>query len=340
MGLRRRYELRDSLLGLNAPELPITGPERWINTSPLKLSDLRDKIVMIDFWTYSCINCLRTLPYLKQWYDMYSDAGFVIIGVHTPEFEFEKDRANVENFIKKNDINYPVVLDNDYLIWDAFTNKYWPRKFLINTKGKIVFDHIGEGGYEETEQTIKDLLRTIGADIAPLPEIFATMPPQGNTCYPMTPEIYCGYERGLLGNREDFTIDDTAQYSDPGTREEGLIYLSGYWKAMSEFLEYSSDRSGGYLEIFFKGVEANAVLKLGGASGPVKVLIQLDGLDIDKNEAGEDIMWDDNGHSYVEVTEPKMYGLIKADKYIKGRLRLFPAKSPFRIYAFTFGNCI
>lgn len=340
MGPRRRYELGDSLVGLNAPEFPDLSTDRWINTDPIKLRDISNKIVMIDFWTYSCVNCLRTLPFLNKWYDTYAENGFLIIGVHTPEFEFEKNRDNVEAFVKKSKINYPVVMDNDYMIWDAYTNKYWPRKFLINTAGKIVFDHIGEGGYEETEQTIKDLLKTIGTDIIRLPDITSTMPPQGGTCYPMTPEIYCGYERGLLGNKSDFEMDTEAQYTDPGTREEGLIYLSGQWAAMSEFLEYTSGKAEGYLEIFFKGVEANAVLKIADNGPAVKTYVQLDGLNIDKEKAGEDVQWDAEGHSYVEVSEPRMYRLVKANKYIKARLKLSPVDRAFRIYAFTFGNCV
>lgn len=341
MGIRRRYELGDSLVGLNAPELPDLTKNDWINSEPLKLRDLRDKIVMLDFWTYSCVNCLRTLPYLKRWYDSYKNMGLTIIGVHTPEFAFEKNRNNVSNFVRDNEINYPVVMDNDYLIWDLYANKYWPRKFLINTKGKIVFDHIGEGGYEETENTIKDLLKTVGADIAPLPAITAAMPPQGGVCYPMTPEIYCGYERGLLGNPGDFTMDEPALYDDPGTRQEGLIYLSDKWSAAPQFLEYSADKPGGYIEIAFKGVEVNAVLDSGNnASLTVKAVVEFDGLPIEKANAGKDVLWDTDGQSYLDVREPRMYSIIDANKYIKGRLRIMPQREVFRIYAFTFGNCI
>ena len=144
---------------VKAPEL--TGIDSYINTAnnqPVKLSDLNGKVVLLDFWTYTCINCIRTIPYLNDWYDRYSDQGFVIVGVHSPEFDFEKNLENVQDAVKEFGIKYPVVLDSEHKTWDAYSNNYWPRHYLIDSQGYIRDDHIGEGGYNETEKTIQTLL--------------------------------------------------------------------------------------------------------------------------------------------------------------------------------------
>ena len=132
--------------------------DNWLNSQPLTMADLKGKVVLVDFWTYSCINCIRTLPYTTKWYDTYKDKGFVIIGVHTPEFSFEKDASNVEKAISQFNIHYPVVQDNDYSIWTAYGNEYWPAEYLINQKGEIVEEHFGEGNYDVTENNIRQLL--------------------------------------------------------------------------------------------------------------------------------------------------------------------------------------
>jgi thiol-disulfide isomerase/thioredoxin len=133
----------------------ITG---YINTDPVKLGDLNGKVVLVHFWTYTCINCMHTIPYLNKWYENYADKGLVIIGIHTPEFEFEKNTDNVKQAVKDYQIEYPVLQDNNYATWKAYQNKYWPRDYLIDTQGFIRYDHIGEGGYDETEKAIQSLL--------------------------------------------------------------------------------------------------------------------------------------------------------------------------------------
>ena len=130
----------------------------YINTKPISLDDLKDKVVLVDFWTYSCINCIRTIPHLNEWYDKYSDKGLVIVGIHTPEFNFEKDSNNVKSAVQKFGIKYPVLQDNDKETWDEYDNRYWPRKYLVDDEGYIRYDHIGEGAYNETEKVIQTLL--------------------------------------------------------------------------------------------------------------------------------------------------------------------------------------
>jgi thiol-disulfide isomerase/thioredoxin len=142
--------------GSAAPEF--AGIDQWLNSPPLSLKALRGKVVLVDFWTYSCINCINTLPYVKQWHEKYKDQGLVIVGVHTPEYPFEKSTANVQTALKRFDIRYPVALDNSYGTWSAFHNQYWPATYLIDAEGRIVYQHFGEGRYAETEAAIRKLL--------------------------------------------------------------------------------------------------------------------------------------------------------------------------------------
>ncbi len=200
LGVIRPQEVGDFQ---KAPELQ--GIVSYLNTDGIRLSDLNGKVVLIDFWTYSCINCIRTLPYLKEWHSKYSDKGLEIIGVHTPEFEFEKDYDNVKMAVEKYGIKYPVVLDNDYKTWNAYKNQFWPRKYLIDANGFIRYDHIGEGAYEETEKKIQELLAEMGSkvdqEISKPQNVIDVNPIKVNT-----PELYLGYKfaRASLGNSEGF----------------------------------------------------------------------------------------------------------------------------------------
>ncbi|AGW94057.1 MULTISPECIES: thioredoxin family protein [Cupriavidus] len=139
-----------------APEF--TGIEKWLNSEPLTVAGLRGKVVLVDFWTYECINCIRTLPHVRQWYDKYRDKGLVVVGVHTPEFAFEKSTANVQAAIKRFDIRYPVAQDNAYATWNAWRNQYWPALYLIDANGQVIYKHFGEGNYKETEAAIQQAL--------------------------------------------------------------------------------------------------------------------------------------------------------------------------------------
>lgn len=162
---------------------------QWFNSSPLSLKDLKGKVVLVDFWTYTCINCIRTLPYTKAWYDKYKDKGFVLVGVHTPEFEFEKDPKNVNNAIHSFGITYPVVQDNDYKIWNSFGNQYWPAEYLIDKNGQIVHTQFGEGDYDVTEKNIQDLLSQGG------PQVTAPLVNANYEIDTQTPETYLGSNR-------------------------------------------------------------------------------------------------------------------------------------------------
>ena len=220
---------RQSSLPIIDKAAEIVGILDWINSKPLKIEQLKGKVVLVDFWTYSCINCIRTLPYLKSWYEKYSGNGLIIIGVHTPEFEFEKDLINVKRAVEKYGIKYPVALDSNRETWSAYKNNFWPRKYIIDGQGNIRFDHIGEGGYEETESVIQQLLREINPNLSVnMTSIFSdTDFSQINT-----PELYLGYQfaRSPLGNPEGFSPGQIVEYKNAKPELANTIYLGGKWK--------------------------------------------------------------------------------------------------------------
>ena len=153
--------------GTSAPDF--VGIDRWLNSPPLSMEELRGKVVLIDFWTYSCINCERTLPYVRNWHEKYSDRGLVVVGVHSPEFEFEKDLDNVKEAIVRLGVSWPVATDNQFRTWRSYENRWWPHKFLIDQDGQIRYHHIGEGAYEETELHIRNLLEEANSDVSDIP---------------------------------------------------------------------------------------------------------------------------------------------------------------------------
>src|SRR6516164_5895507 len=224
-------QVNDTIL---APELE--GGE-WIQQGPVQLEPLRgQKVVLLDFWDYTCVNCIRTLPYVSEWHRRYAEKGLVVVGVHAPEFSFARDRANVLEAIARFRLDYPIVLDNTYSIWRAYSNRYWPAKYLIDPQGRLRYYHFGEGLYQETEQQIQKLLNELDptaqfpAPIAPIRE--SDQP--GAVCYRVTPELYLGYARGQFGNPAGIMRDKSFAYADPGRYIEGAAYLTGRWLVTEE----------------------------------------------------------------------------------------------------------
>lgn len=327
--------------GVRAPEL--VGDERdWLNSPAIRLRDLRDKVVLLDFWDYTCVNCLRTLPYVKAWHERYSDLGLVVIGVHTPEFEFAKSRRNVSAAVRDLGIAYPVLLDSNYANWENFANRYWPRKFLVDPDRRIVHDRIGEGAYGETEAAIQRQIHRL-APGATMPEPVAPVRPEdvpGTICYPTTPETYAGFRRGTIGNPEGYAPYAAFAYSDPGKRQDGVIYLRGTWRATPEGLIHARETTEpeDYLALRYHALEVNAVIKP-ERDVEVDVLVLQDGKPLRKEDAGKDIRLTEDGEAYVRVTEPRMYHLVRNERFGSHEIRLHTASDAFGLYAFTFGSC-
>jgi thiol-disulfide isomerase/thioredoxin len=316
-----------------APEL--TNVNGYINSEPITLADLRGKVVLVDFWTYSCINCIRTIPYLNAWYEKYADNGLVIVGVHTPEFEFEKDYNNVKAAVEKFDIKYPVAQDNEKGTWDAYENRYWPRKYLIDNEGYIRYDHIGEGAYAETEKVIQSLLaeRTeyIGANVTIDKSISNPESSQSvNFDSINTPELYFGYEysRAPLGNSEGYQPDQVVNYTVPDDTKiaPNRIYLAGEWKNNADHMELQSEV--GRIVLSYS---AKAVNIVAGGKGELHILE--DNSPLDDSSSGTDISEDGT----VKIDGQRLYNVVEHEEYGNHQIAIEVAGRGFQIYTFTFG---
>lgn len=318
-----------------APEFPAN--LEWLNSKSLSLSKLRGKVILLDFWTYSCVNCIRTFPHLKRWHKTYKDKDFIIIGVHTPEFEFEKDSARLKQALKKYGISYPVVMDNDYKIWKSYQNKWWPRHFLIDANGFIVYDHVGEGGYAETEQAIQKALQANGKNN--LPQIPPDESIGGKVCYRTTPELYLGYARGNYGNTDIIKPHSETAYSDTNHDQEDTPYLYGHFKVEAEYTEHSKDIAGynEYIQLKYSAFGVNLVIDPGKHSG-IKLKVELDNQPLAEDMIGSDIKIE-NGESFLHLDKARMYEIVNADTYHSGRLKIKIQDSGIRFYAFTFNSC-
>jgi thiol-disulfide isomerase/thioredoxin len=313
-----------------APEL--AGISSYINTDEFKLADLKDKVVLIDFWTYSCINCIRTIPYLNAWHEKYSDEGLVIVGIHAPEFDFEKNPGNVRAAVEKFGIKYAVVQDNEHETWDAYQNRYWPRKYLVDDEGYIRYDHIGEGAYAGTEKVIQSLLQERAANSG------QAMAVDGSFVSPdaqkvdfgsiNTPELYFGFDfaRAPLGNPEGFRPEQAVKYriADDQEFEPNLIYLSGEWENKADYMELKSGVGRIVLEYSAKSVNIVA-----GSAGTVYVSVDGKSPFARGADVGED--------GKFTVDEQRLYNVASHKTYGEHRIIMDVVGEGFQIYTFTFG---
>jgi thiol-disulfide isomerase/thioredoxin len=318
-----------------APEF--SGITSYINTNETKLSELKGKVVLVDFWTYSCINCIRTLPYLVDWNQKYSDKGLAIVGIHSPEFEFEKNIDNVKQAVTRFGIKYPVLLDNDHGTWNAFQNSYWPRKYLIDSEGYIRYDHIGEGGYVETENAIRNLLaersNQQGIEISNLNQTKLNIPGAASVDFNQikTPELYFGYQyaRDQLGNIEGFKPENAVNYTTPGSNlEPNVIYLQGLWKNNPDSMELVGPE--GKIMLGYSAKSVNIV-----AGGKGEIAVKEDGKDTQTNNPSKGNDVDVNGK--LSIDGQRLYNIADHTKYGNHNIEI-NAKGPgFKIYTFTFG---
>ncbi len=293
----------------------ITTPNDFINTdgNPVTIGEfVGKKVVLLDIWTYSCINCQRTTPYLNAWHEKYKDKGLVIIGLHTPEFEFEKVYQNVLEATKRLEIKYPVVLDNDYSTWNAYQNRFWPRKYLIDIDGYVVYDHIGEGGYEETEQKIQDALAermaVLGESGTIDQSITKEIPVQGGV---RSPEVYFGSAREP--NEKDFLFpsngwDVTPEFAQNVASDARIIY------------QYTAK------DVFFVAESDTEIV--------VEVLRDGEPLGL---EAGSDIVRTLDGKTVLKIKEARLYKIIQGNQSETNTLELKIQKPGLKAFTFTFG---
>ncbi len=313
----------------------IVGIADYINITPQELDEkIKDSVVLYDIWTYSCINCIRTLPYITAWDEKYADQGLLIIGIHSPEFEFEKDIENVNRAVEKHGIMYPVVLDNDWETWDAFENRYWPRKFIADHEGYIRYDKIGEGGYKETEQMIQQLLAERAASLglqAAAADTLVDIEEFEHTAF-RTPELYFGYyfaqNRNNLGSQEGFNPGQTITYEEPDNVNQNKFYMVGTWTNGRDGMALVSDE--GKVLLLYSAKEVNIV-----ASGKSTIKVLVDGKPISSSIAGTDV---DIGTSTIVTDTPRLYNVISAQASSTHNLELHVQNGGnFEIFTFTFG---
>ncbi|MBA3866928.1 MAG: cytochrome c biogenesis protein DipZ [Solirubrobacterales bacterium] len=305
-----------------APEF--TETERWFNTpgdKPLTMKGLRGRVVLIDFWTYTCVNCIRTLPYLNAWEQRYAKDGLTIVGVHTPEFSFEHDAGNVEAAISREGIHYPVVQDNEYGTWNAYGNQYWPAEFFVDANGHVRYADFGEGNYGKKEEVIRQLLAEAGKKLpAKAGQVRAVAPSDA----PLTPETYLGPERA-----ERFTNSELSpglnDFTAPSALPLNEYAYHGSWRIALK----SATAEGGSLDLHFAARRVYMVLGSPGVDRRVRV--KLDGKPISAADAGTDVR---NG--VVDVTAQRLYNLVNLSKVEDHVLELEPEKGVTG-YAFTFG---
>ena len=319
---KSRYKMAPDLVGI----------ANYINTTPEQLAkEMEGKVILYDIWTYSCINCVRTLPYITAWNDKYADEGLLIIGIHSPEFEFEKNLSNVQMAVSKHGIKYPVVLDNDWETWKAFENRYWPRKYLADHEGYIRYDHIGEGAYQETEKIIQQLLdeRALALGMQTVSaESLVDLEEFQHTAF-RTPELYFGYKfaegRNQLGNSEGFSPNSKVTYSLPDKFLQHYFYLDGTWENLEGSMRLLSD--SGTIVLLYHAKEVNIV-----TANDAELKIFLDESPIPETYAGEDVV-----SGIVTTAEAGLYNIVNSKEAASHILKIEISEPGFEIYTFTFG---
>ncbi|HZQ80212.1 MAG TPA: redoxin domain-containing protein [Acidimicrobiia bacterium] len=309
------------------PPAPALHAKGWLNSPPVTPKDLTGKVVVYDFWTYSCVNCVRTLPYVRAWWDRYQKDGLVVVGVHSPEFDFEKDHANVAQAVTRLGVTWPVALDDNHAIWDDFNNQYWPAKWITDRQGRIRYFHPGEGSYDETENVIRSLL---GVD--------PSSPRAGDPKQPkaapddvlrnITQETYLGTDRG--------SVAQAGQHDYPaGKLQSNQPALTGTWDAEPQFVRSVSP--GATLSLQYYAREVNLVMASAAPGASVDVTVELDGRPLPASFRTADTRVDPDGSTSVRVQASDLYRLVLGPKVEQHAVRLTPRSPGLEAFAYTFG---
>ena len=337
-------------MNFRAPEFPPPDAEQygitWINTFPLTMQGLRGKVVLIDFWEYTCINCIRTFPENQEWYHRYHRYGFEIIGVHDPEFDIAYSVDNVREAVQRFKLPYPVVIDDQFRIWKSYNNNSWPSRFLVDANGVVRFHRNGEGGDDAFEHAIQALLKEAHPDIQ-FPAEY-TIPPETNSfafsCGIPTQEMYVGDwgDRGILSNPEGYHQGKTIDYRLPSSVEDGHAVLSGRWETDRSGMIYrgkSKNHQPGpdRLLMRYHARELYSVLNVSHGR-PSRLYIEQDGKWLTKTNKGVDVQFDPQGRSYIEVHRSRMYYLVANPAFGSHTVTLRPTNTGLTVNSFTFGN--
>jgi peroxiredoxin len=319
----------------------------WINSPPLTMAELRGRVVMIDFWEYTCINCIRTFPENKKLWERYRKDGFVLIGVDDAEFTSAAPVERVREAVQRFALPYPVVVDYRYQIWNAYKNSAWPNVFLIDANGYIRYNHPGEGDDKEIESAIQGLLKEahpgleFSASYTIAPDVNPSAPGCGGE---PTPEMYVGdwYGRGTLANPEGYHDRKTVDYAQQNSVEDGRVVLSGRWETDKNGMIYRGKHKGNEAgqdraTLRYHARELYSVMNLARGHSS-RLYIMQDGKPLTAANKGADVHFDSEGRSYIEVREPRMYYVVQNPEFGSHTLELFPSSDGLMIDSFTFGN--
>ena len=327
------------LIGKPAPSLD--GALTWLNGDEVTLDGLRGKVVLVHFFDYSCINSIRTFPYLLEWERRYAPLGLQVVGIHSPEFDFGLVPANVQASVQRAGLTHPIAVDSYLKITGTYQNRYWPRILLFDKAGIVRFDHTGEGQYAELERMLQTLLR----ELNPQAKLPAVMPPVHDfdrtnaVCYVVTPDLYLGRVRGDLGNPEGATTNGIVTFHLPAELEEGVIYAQGDWTVHDDYMRHAVDKDEltDSLALAYRATELNAVMKPEGIYW-MQVFVKQDGQPVPKAAAGTDIQYDDAGRSYVKVDTARLYNLTYRQPYQRFEVQLSARGKGLSVYGFSFGT--
>ena len=318
----------------------------WINSHPLTMAQLRGNVVMIDFWEPTCINCIRTFPENKKWWERYHQDGFEIIGVEDPEFDIMDSVEHVRDAVKRFQLPYPIAVDDHFQIWNAYKNNSWPNRFLIDAQGTIRYNVVGEGADAEFERAIQELLKQAHPGLAfPAADaVSADVSVAAPACGQPTPELYVGdwSGRGVLANPEGYHDGKTIDYRAQSQVEDGRVVLSGRWQSDRNGMIYRGkhkDEEPGTdaATVRYHARELYVVMNVSHGH-PSRVYLTQDGHPLTPANKGVDVQIDGQGRSYIEVREPRMYYVVQNPEFGSHTLQLFPAGSGFTLNSFTFGN--
>jgi len=355
-----RLRLRAEEISANATVTDVVGINAWLNgeETSVALELAKGNIVLVDFWTYPCINCVRTLPFLTAWDEKYRDHGLVIIGIHSPEFAFEERLENVQGAIDEYDIEYLVAIDNDHVSFRTFqgARRFWPRKYLIGPTPDgspmgVLYDHIGEGDYHETEIAIRQALEAGGRDLSDVPiGVEVEAPSRRGQPTGQTRELYMGWRRNSgrpYAGQDAYYLSSlgaVTQFVDVASsqREHNRWYLEGLWQIEEESIVHArqTDDLEDYVALIIRGRTVNLVLTAADNGQPYDVFVEIDGRWLFPNEAGAHIQWDDEGRSFIRVTENDLYRLLFLPEWSEHELKLSSNSDQFRLFAFTFGSYV
>lgn len=330
----------------------LVGIVEWINSTPLTLgSGAGDGVVLLDFWTYTCVNCIRTFPFLRALHERYVEQGLTIIGVHSPEFDFERRPENVRAAVERHDLRYPIAVDSDKATWDSFGNRFWPSTYLFDASGDLVYKHFGEGGYVETELAVRAALEASGLDLGAVGPLDDPGVARAMDAFAVTREIYTGYSKvyelgGVFAAQGLYydEADTAALYEDKGLRRDGQFELQGLWRNESDGVVHdrTTATSDDYIVLSFFGTSVNAVISPNGDGKTFE--IELDGAPISIADAGTDVTFessgDSSGKSLVHLGEARMYRLVELGEigeFRRHELKLRTREADVKIHDFTFG---